>query len=49
LRIAAVASRGATTQPMRQPVIEKVFDAPETVMVRSRIPGSAARHTCSPS
>ena len=44
-RIAA----GATIQPMRHPVIDHVFEAAETVTVRSSIPGRLAMLTCSPS
>ncbi len=32
---------------MRQPVIAKVFDKPEMVMVRSAMPGNVARLMCS--
>ena len=40
---------GAMIQPMRQPVTLKVLEAPLMVTVRSRMPGSVAMGTCSPS
>ena len=40
---------GAHAQPVFQPVIENVLPADEIVTVRSRIPGSVAIGTCSPS
>src|SRR5881409_3355559 len=49
LRMASVASGGATIVPMRQPVTLNDFDAPLIVMVRSAIPSSVAMGMCFPS
>jgi len=49
LRIASVASGGATIVPIRQPVTLNVFDAPLIVMVRWAIRSSVAIGICSPS
>jgi len=49
LRIASVASAGATIVPTRHPVTLNVLDAPLIVMVRSGMPSSVAIGMCSPS
>ncbi len=46
--MALVMPAGATMVPIRHPVMLKVLDAPEMVMVRSRIPDRVAMGTCSP-
>ena len=48
-RTAAASSGGAAAQPIFQPVSENVLPNDEIVIVRSRIPGSVAIGTCSPS
>ena len=46
LRSASVRGGGASAQPTRQPVALNVFEAVETVIVRSRQRGSLASGTC---
>ena len=48
-RVKTGASVAFAVNPMRQPVIAYVFDAPSEMMVRSRMPGSVAIDTKSPS
>ena len=49
VRTASTRSAGAQTQPIFQPVHEKVLPPDEIVIVRSRMPGNVASGTCSPS
>ena len=46
LNMSASPTVGNTAQPMRPPVHEKLFDTPDTMIVRSSIPGSAAIDWC---
>ena len=48
-RVNTGASARLATKPTRQPVMAQVFDAPSEMMVRSRMPDSAASDTNSPS
>jgi len=48
-RNAAARGGAAQVHPIFQPVKLKVLPADETVTVRSRMPGSPASGTCSPS
>ncbi len=46
LNISASSAEGSTAQPIRPPVHEYDFEAPEAMMVRSAMPGSEAMEKC---